>query len=53
MRINSVNIAFQCVASNLIGFFLYIAAGSMVVWEYSWVVEEDYEGDDRNYRIGK
>ena len=42
-------------ASNSIGFFLYIAAGSMVVWEYSWKVEEDYEGDndEKNYLIGE
>ena len=30
----------QCIASNLIGFFLYIAAGSMVVWSYSFEIDE-------------
>ena len=30
----------QCIASNFIGFFLYIAAGSMVVWSYSFEIDE-------------
>ena len=34
---------FQCVASNAIGFFLYIAAGSMVVWSYNFELDEDYD----------
>ena len=33
----------QCIASNFIGFFLYIAAGSVVVWSYTFEIDEGQE----------
>ena len=45
-----IHILRQCIASNLIGFFLYIAAGSMVVWSYSYEIAED-NGDQ--YKEGE
>ena len=37
----------QCIASNFIGFFLYIAAGSMVVWSYNFKIDEGQEYNER------
>merc|ERR1712037_469398 len=33
----------ECIASNFIGFFLYIAAGSVVVWSYTFEIDEGQE----------